>query len=160
MWPFKKNQYDEETHRPWMNHLTIVILSIFDSSSGNTLGEDRPPRKCVLEGHGQFPHPASQNNLQSTTRVLLLWSVSTHCPPNSSPTGLLPGFLCRPSLFLFQGLKCGFLTFSFGCVLAHRGLSPDVSTLERTSLALMVTGFTVASSTGRDFQPQYLILFA
>ena len=87
-------------------------------------------------------------------------STSTRCSPNSSPTGLLPGFLCRPSLFLFQGLECGFLTFSFGCVLAHRGLSPGVTTLERTSLALMVTGFNVASSTGRDFQPQYLILFA
>lgn len=86
-----------------MNHLTIVILSIFDSSSGNTLGEDRPPRKCVLEGHGQFPHPASQNNLQSTTRVLLLWLCLHPLPSNLQPHSSPFWFFVQTKLISVSG---------------------------------------------------------
>lgn len=122
----------------WGDKYLIVVIETL-------LGEERCPGKYVIE----FTRPVSCTAHKASHRPSSLALSPPHscCPPDSSHTGLLPVFLCRPSLFLFRGLECGFLKCSLDRVLVTQ-VSAHVSPFWRISL---VTRFNIASTTAREF---------
>lgn len=115
--------------------------------------EDIWPRKCTVEGHERFAHPASctaSKDPHSPSILVLSLYQGSHRPPNASCMSLLSILFCCKSQchFCFRAWNVVFSYFHLAACLSSWSLLRGHHLRERA----VITGSNGASTITRDFQ--------